>query len=174
MAMSEANYERIGRWLDGEPIELTSEERMVADEIRRDQLVLDVPIDPRRQHQAMDHARRRMTAELARPSRRKRYLALLTSVEAAAVAALLLVTWTVHMVANGTGSADLVEVYTQAAAEIRTLDEIDVLQDELNYMQADIIADVFDDPHEQLEIDDLQLQLNDYNLYDPMETWTGS
>jgi len=111
---------------------------------------------------------------LARPTRRKRYLAVLTSVEAAAVAALLLVTWTVHMVANGAGSAGLVEIYTQAAAEVRTIDEIDVLQDELNYMQADIIADVLDDPHEQLEIDDLQLQLNDYDLYDPMETWTGS
>jgi len=174
MVSSETYNERIALWLDGEPIELTAEERRIADEILRDQAVLDTAIDPRPRQEAMAHARWRLSGELARPTRRKRWLGALTVVEAAAVAALMIVTWTVHMVANGS-SADLLDVYVQASAEVRTIDELDILQDELNTIQAALTTEMLGGEYdrEELEIESLQQQLEDYDLYESFDDWIG-
>ncbi len=170
MAMTESNHERIARWLDGESIELTADERAVADEIRRDELLLDSPIDARDQRQAMDRAANRMRASLARPRRRKRYLGWLTAAEAVAVAALLIVTWTVHMVNSGTGP-DVPNVYITAVAGLDTFDELDFLQDELDSLQADLSAEDWRST-DDYDVDDLEEQLEDFLFYEPVDIWT--
>ena len=170
MAMTESNCERIARWLDGESIELTVDERAVADDIRRDELLLDSPIDPTDQRRAMDRAANRMRAALARPRRRKRYLGLLTAAEAVAVAALLIMTWTLHVVSNG-DDLSLPNVYVLATADLDTVDELDIFQDELDSIQADLAAEDWgnNDDH---DFDDLEEQLEDFLFFEPVDIWT--
>ena len=140
MSENEPNVDRVASWLDGEHVELTDADRALADEIRRDQMVLDAPIDRRRMHAAMDHARRRMTAELASPSRRKRWLAVITSTEAIAVAALLLVTVLTGMVTNGSDPASL-DAMIRVVNTPETPDDFDLIQDELDALEAEILVD---------------------------------
>ena len=170
MAMTESTYERIARRLDGESIELTADERAVADEIRRDGLLLDSPIDPTDQRQAMDRAANRMRAALARPRRRKRYLGLLTAAEAVAVAALLIMTWTLHVVDSG-NIPSLPDIYVVATADLDMVDELNIFQDELDSLQADLAAEDWgnNDDH---DLDDLEEQLEDFLFFEPVDIWT--
>ena len=141
MSRDEPNTDRIASWLDGDNIALSESERALADEIRRDQMVLDTPIDRRRVHLAMDHARRRMTAELARPSRRKQWLAVITSTEAIAVAALLVVTILTGMVTNGSDPASL-DAMIRVVNTPDVPDDFDLVQDELDALEAELFVDV--------------------------------
>ena len=170
MSMTESNYERIALWLDGESIELTADERAVADEIRRDELLLDSPIDAADQRHALDRAANRMRAALARPRRRKRFLGLLTAAEAVAVAAVLIMTWTVHLVDNSL-RPELPDVYVLAAADLDTLDELDIFQDELNSIQADLAAEDWGSTGDS-DVDDLEQQLEDFLFFEPVDIWT--
>ncbi|MHC4562345.1 MAG: hypothetical protein ACYS8X_06175 [Planctomycetota bacterium] len=165
--LSEHDYELIGRWLDGEPVELTDAQRAAADEIAQDANALDLSVDARRQHQAMDRARRRLSAELARPTRRRR-LSIVASVEAVAVAAVLIFTIIV-----GTGvDADSIwplEAIIAAADEADAPDVMDLIQDEMDALQAELLVELPDEGHEELELDDLQREIDEFWLDEPAD-----
>lgn len=87
MQLSQREYERIARWLDGEAIELTAAERAAAEQVRRDERALRPFLAVRVPATAMAKARRRLLAELARPRRGIRWIRYLAaSVSSAAVA----------------------------------------------------------------------------------------
>jgi hypothetical protein len=89
MSRSEEQYAHIARWLDGEDVVLSAEERAIADEIRRGErdlgAKLDVPLPP----QALDRARRRLTRELTRSRRRIVRIGYLGGAVAAAAAVII-------------------------------------------------------------------------------------
>ena len=93
MALNDAQYERIARRLDGQDVELSEQERMAADEIRRRQVDLAAMLDVNAPPEVLAGARRRMRAMLigaARPRRRSFYLAVATAAAAVLVAILYL------------------------------------------------------------------------------------
>jgi hypothetical protein len=67
MTLDDRQSERIARWLDGHPVDLTEAERAVAEEIQRDQTLLESEVPAPRA--AMERARQQMRAELARTAR---------------------------------------------------------------------------------------------------------
>jgi hypothetical protein len=170
VSMTEFNYERIALWLDGDPIELTAEERAAADEIRRDELLLDSPIDAADQRRAVDRAANVMRAALARPRRRKRYLGILTAAEAVAVAAVLILFWTVQF-SGPDSEIDWPDVYVVAAAEIDTFDELDLFQDELNSIRTDLAAENWDATGDQ-DVDSLEEEIEEFMFFEPVDIWT--
>lgn len=174
MQVYDADYERIACWLDGEAVELTAAERAVADEIRRDELLLDAPMDGR-SHEAMARARRRLSAELARPRRRKLVLAALTGVEAAAVAALLVMALTIHTVSNGPGPASIMslETFVRVTAQTDGPEEMDLIEDELDRLRAELLVELPEDDSDAA-LEDLQEQLDELWLDEPPDIWTES
>ena len=93
MALNDAQYERIARRLDGQDVELSEQERMAADEIRRRQVGLAAMLDVNAPPKVLAGARRRMRAALigpAQPRRRSFYLAVATTAAAVLVAMLYL------------------------------------------------------------------------------------
>lgn len=172
MVTCEDNHDRIAQWLDGQPVELTDSERLIADEIQRDQALLDAPVDPLRQRVAMDHARRQLSAELARPTRRKRWLAVITSTEALAVAALLVVAWLTHVVVVEPNRAHDVNDMIEVVAAPEVPDQIDLLQDELDALQAEMMADL-NGADTRSDIELLRHELNNFWSDDMMKIWFG-
>jgi len=158
--------------LDGEAVTLSDPEQVVADEVRRDEMLLDVPASAASQRRAVAGAQQRMTVALTRPRRRKRILSIVTVAEAVAVAALLVMSWTVHVVSNGGQAAPLVNVYVQAAAELETIDELDILQDELDRLQADLIVAPALHDSGRFEMESLEEQFNNLYLFEPVDAWT--
>jgi len=86
--MTEQQYERIARWLDGRDVALSDAERRVAEQIRDDETFVGAMADVAPPEAALDRASRRMTAALARPSPWRRVGWFVT---AAAVAAAIIV-----------------------------------------------------------------------------------
>lgn len=94
MILREEQYERIARYLDGEPIELTTVEREAVTDLHlcdRELPPLEVPVPPG----AMERARRRLVAAAARPhAGRTRWWAWTGgAIAAAAVVALAVGAW---------------------------------------------------------------------------------
>lgn len=86
MELNEQQYQRVARFLDGEPLELTGEERAVALEIRIGLEGLDVLKQIQPSSGAMAMARKRMAGEASRPGRRGlRIACFATAVAAAAI-----------------------------------------------------------------------------------------
>ena len=89
MALNDAQYERIARRLDGQDVELSEQERMAAEQIRRRQVNLAAMLDVNAPPKALAKARRRMRGAVvgrARPRRRSLYLAVATAAAAVLVA----------------------------------------------------------------------------------------
>ena len=99
MQWTEQQYERVAQYLDGDPIELTAAERDLAEEIENGLSLVTAGIDPHMRRRAMDKARRRMSAALVRPRRRKVFLTCFAAAEAVAVAAVLVVAFALQPVA---------------------------------------------------------------------------
>ena len=100
MSLTERHYERVARWMDGERIELTEPEQAVARELQDGQALLARRLDAPMPPTAMHKARRRLIAELARPSRwalRIRHTAM------AAAASFLIAFGLVHLILSHKG-----------------------------------------------------------------------
>ena len=172
MPLNEEQYERIARWLDGEPIELSEVERAVAEEIRRDEAFVASLAPVQAPTTALDRARRRMTAELARPSHRTNWVGRF-AVAAAAVAIAVLAAWML-MSDPGTKKTPIAkpgpengevpfEVVLEHMDDDTQLDEIDVLGDELAELRADIFL-TMDEPEIDTEINALESELENVLL----------
>jgi hypothetical protein len=89
---SQQQYEDIARYLDGEDVPLSPPLKELAEQIRRDEQTVGPGLDVATPPAAMDRARSRMLAELARPTRRAwgRWIAGASAAAAAAVVVLAL------------------------------------------------------------------------------------
>jgi len=173
MRLNDEQYDRVGRYLDGQSVELSAAELAVAEDIRQaEQAVggmLDVPVPPG----AMDRARRRVWAELAR----RRRLVVRFAWPAAAVAAAILLAVAVSVLtptrpveqppAVAEISAELIgELYAGGAQNI----DLDLIAVELDELEADIMVSapckVFD-----VEIDSLQQSVDRFWL-EEQDLWS--
>jgi hypothetical protein len=92
MTTQETQHERVARYLDGERVELSADERALADELRAGEGFLAADLDVRCTAAARRRAQRRLYAAVsARPRRSLRFVALAGSVAAAAAVVLLAV-----------------------------------------------------------------------------------
>ena len=87
MKPTEEQFERVARWLDGEPVELSAAEREIADAIQRDERRMAAELDVSTPTAAMARARRRATAALA--GRRRRWWPAVAATAAAAAIVLV-------------------------------------------------------------------------------------
>lgn len=162
MTYEPEQYERVARYLDGEPVELSQAERELAETLRADEArlaVFDAPVPAA----AMARAERRMIAAAARPSLRRRVLQYVVGIEAAAVAGLILVIGTLAMIAPNIEDILRAPVPTdaiiEATAEPATAD-LDVMRAELDELEAEIVASV--PQQDQLEIESMEQGLKDF------------
>ena len=91
MELTERQYERIARRLDGEAVELDADERAVADEMHSLEAMLGGALDVEVPRAALQRAERRVSAEFARPRPRLRVLRFAAGAVAAAAMVMIAV-----------------------------------------------------------------------------------
>ncbi len=146
MELNEQQYQRVARFLDGEPLELTPQERTVALDIRADMETLGVLKQIQPSSVAMAMARKRMAGELARPGRRGLRIACFAA--AAAAAAILLVVTALPVGVTDQGGA-LPELARLSPSEIIAIYESDndyagmsSIDSELAELEADVYTPI--------------------------------
>jgi len=90
MILDERQFEQMARWLDGEEVHLTDEQREALSDLRRDEAHFSEMLDVSVPAGAMDRAKQRMRAELAHPHRRTIRVAAWVGGALAAAAAIVL------------------------------------------------------------------------------------
>lgn len=171
MPWTDEQYERVARYLDGEPLELTDRELELAEEIRAGEAVVTAGIDPRLRHRAMDKARRRMSAELARPTRRRAVLACFAAAEAVAVAAVLVIALTLQGIApaptpaNSWTDVPLEAIGLAESSEIT--EHISLVQQSIDLLEAELMSSITSMDPVDYEDDDLDSGLEELWYYLP-------
>ncbi len=175
--LTDDQYERLARWLDGEAVELTAAERDTAEEVRRDEAHLAKVFGVAAPRVSLDRARRRLIAELSRPRRLVWRIALAASAAAAAIllAVILMTqgtpgerTTTVAKPTPPPPAIDEARLYVAAAREMTAPDEIDFLGRDLDELAADIV--MASDPALttggalELQIDSLEREIDEFYL----------
>ncbi len=136
MELNEQQYERIGRYLDGEPVELSADELTVAQQIRTQEASLGFVLDAALPKAAADRARRRLRVQVLR--RRRRVWTIGNTAIAAAAATVLIASalWfqfpSDSPPAAGRSAGKLVRLELPAVPQTQTEVEIDMLAEELN------------------------------------------
>jgi hypothetical protein len=181
MILSEEQYERIARWLDGEEIRLTAEEREAVSDLHRSRAVVAPALDVEVPREAMARAERRLRAALAHPRRRLlRIGALAGGAAAAAAAAIVIAISALHTLPPG-GDADGVakvplEVFVAAMQESETEKEMLLLAREMDDLEAEwaALAPIAqaDDMDEELEL--LRQEIGQLLLSEPLGEEPGS
>ena len=144
MTLNEEQYQRVGKYLDGEPITLTQEELSVVKEIEDGLVILDGISYPQVPRRAMVRAHKRMMGELARPRRKPVWVAGWTAALAAAV--ILLVVSVLRVMETGplpkqrTAMLLPVDVVAEIYASEDTNIDIDLISSKLDELEADILA----------------------------------
>ena len=173
MRISREHYERVARYLDGEDVRLDEAERELSEQIRRDERLL-AALDVGLPAPAAARARRRMVAALARPGGRVRWLRWVVGVEAAAVAALLLVAVTLAIVSRGPeGPRAPVVVPTSvliASTEFSAQSDLDILARQLDELEAELATSVPISDGD-VEIDSLERDVQDFLLNGGRDPW---
>ena len=138
MELSEEQAERVARYLDGEPVQLTSAEQVIAEEIRRGEALLAGIPDVRAPVGAMQRAQRRMMGELARPRRRSKWLIWPGAVAAAGI---LIVAGLLWRAAPPSAAIDLpMDILAEAyAAPDENLD-LDLIEQDLHALRAEVLV----------------------------------
>lgn len=127
------DYERVGRWLDGEPVELTDAQRALAEEVAADAAALGPALDVSLPAGALHRAHGRLKRALPR---RRRWQPLRWAAAAAAAAAVTLAV-VLGRGGNGMQPSEYLECFLQApAGELD--DRADALADELAEYQVQL------------------------------------
>jgi hypothetical protein len=165
MSLSEEQYERISRRLEGEDISLTGAEREVCQEMLHCEQLLAVAMPADVPGDTLSRVRRRMAAASRLRRWAKRAVSAVVGVAAALVigAGTLLWTYGPTEPANGNGLAFWLEM---AATESSETVEIDVLTRAVEELEADVIsADVHPQANQQIEqIEELQRDIDSFWL----------
>ena len=173
MRISREQYERVARYLDGEDVRLDEAERKLSEQIRRDEGLL-AALDVGPPAGAIARSRRRMIAALGRPAGRLRWLRYVVGVEAAAVAALLLVAVTLAIVSTDTEAPRApVVVPTSvlvASTEFSAQGDLDILARQLDELEAEIATSVPISGGD-VEIDLLERDIQEFLLNGGQDTW---
>ncbi len=166
--MNEQQYERIARFLDGEPVELTPEETQAAEEIRTLESSMTGLVELTPPGETMKAAHRRLIRELGRPRKRMWRVAISTAAAAAiVVAAVSLYQRPQPYAGPELGMEDVVAIYT-ADGNYDNYDnydnggdeaDYDLIEKELQSIEADIVATASPETDEEwIETDDEDLE----------------
>ena len=172
MQWTDEQYGRVARYLDGQPVDLTGPERDLAGEITGGgEVFVTGGIDVRQLHRAMATARRQMSVALARPRRRKIFVACFAAAEVAAAAAVLVIMLTVRGMAppatthNALADAPLDVISSFADGKIA--EEILLVHQDIDLLEAEIYAPAIDFDQASFEIDELQFDLEELMNCEP-------
>ncbi len=140
MTYTEQQYERAGQWLDGQTVDLTADERRLADEIRSGEgmlCALEAAVPPA----AMARAQRRLVAAAAKPGRIRLALKYVVGVEAAAIAGAAMILITLGVLSQDPSPAASVptELLINAAQKPINAD-IQALGDRMDQLESDIVS----------------------------------
>jgi len=163
MSHTQQQLERVARCLDGEAVELTAAERALAAEITAGESMLSV-LEAPLPRAAADRARRRMAAAAAAPSLRKRVLRYVVSVEAAAVAGLLIVAGTLSILAPDLPDA-LTAVPTSVlvqSTQSSVNGDLDAVTSALDDLEADIVVSTPAPRDDDLGIESMQQDMQEF------------
>ncbi len=138
MAPTNDDYERIGRFLDGEPVELTPAQREIADAMAASEAPVGAALDAAPPAGALHRVHARIRTELARGRSPRRWARWVPAAAAAAAVFALALLTTTPPEANTLGEAEYVEAFLQGPAgeldeEVRGLiEEVATYQVELS------------------------------------------
>ncbi|MCE5278345.1 MAG: hypothetical protein ABFD92_01230 [Planctomycetaceae bacterium] len=140
MTYTEQQYERVGRWLDGHAVELTGDERRLAEELRDGEAALcalEVHVPPA----VMARAHRRLTAAAARPNRFRLALKYLVGVEAAAIAGAAMILVTLGVLSQDPPAAPAVPTEVLISAAQKPINpDIQALAERMDQLESDIVS----------------------------------
>ena len=173
MALTEEQYERIARWLDGESVELSAEERAAAEEVRGAEARLAGPMrEVEVPARAMARARRRLAAATARPTLRARRVAVAAGAAAVAAAAVIALLMFLGGPERQKADRDLVgdqtipvEVWVATVQQTPGGDDIALLADELDKLEAELAWSESAQPLDR-QIESLTRELEQFWLED--------
>jgi hypothetical protein len=173
--LSEQQYERVARWLDGERIDLSAQEMAAGGEIRRGEASLVAALGVEMPPQVLRRVQKRIVAELARPAHRPVRIGFVTAT--AAAAALLLAAGLFRMAQDpGRAHSRVAEVTVSVLELMQALGspykdaEMDMLAGQMAELEADVLASR--NPSSlDLEIDALQQEIDDFILEDASFQW---
>ena len=168
--MTEGQYERLARWMDGEDVQLTEAERIAAESIRRDETDLCGRLDASPPRGTMARAGRRMTAALAHPAMgiRWRHYAVRAAASvgvAVLVAAVLLRPTVTDDTLKGIASAVSLDAWYNVVQDSVIVDEIDLIGDELDELEADVLTSL-PPSLQEMELDAIEQQVEELLLED--------
>ena len=128
MAAANDDFERVARWLDGEDVELTAEQRALAEEVLADEAALAGALEVAPPPGVLHRVQAGLVRGPVRRPLRRRYLAVLSA--AAAVVATVLALWLVGRSSMGPATPEYVEQFLEPPAA--ALDaRVDALAEEL-------------------------------------------
>ncbi|HUU58281.1 MAG TPA: hypothetical protein VMZ50_01955 [Phycisphaerae bacterium] len=173
MEPNDQQYERIAQSLDGEPIELTDEEKSVAEEIRRSERELGTILAATPPARAMIRARRRMQAELARP-RRARMPSVRYAAVAAAAAAAIIIALAMFWHSARPRHLQIVipplptETLVAEASKVGAAVELEVLEQEIEALEAEMLSTVLPRPAEMdADFDEVEQEIDEFWMEEP-------
>lgn len=140
MTYTEQQYQRVAQWLDGQAVELTGDERRLADDIRSGEATLyalEAHVPPA----AMARARRSLIAAAAKPSRFRLALKYLVGVEAAAIAGAAMILVTLGVLSQDPPAAPAVSTEVLISAAQKPINpDIQALAERMDQLEADIVS----------------------------------
>ena len=167
MTLNNEQYERIARRLDGQDIQLSGEEQALADALRAQEQYLDtmlpVPVPP----EVLRRMDRRLTAALARPPHRVRWIGVAAAAAAAVVIAVL-----VQVFLNRpeqTPPDPLAGVPTETLFELSTTNgngELTELAKEIDELEAENFVSIFSSVDES-QIESLEREIEQTSPKEP-------
>lgn len=163
MELNERQYQRVARYLDGEPVQLSETERQLAEEIRQAERELAPKLEVQPPGETVERALRRITAALAR--RRRRVLPFIAP--AVAAAAIVVAVAAMHLWPSGQAAPEVGAITLEALAEAYASEDedidLDLIARELDELEVSIVVPLPADPVEA-EIDALQQELDAFWL----------
>ncbi len=146
MELNEQQYQRVARFLDGEPIELTPAEHTVVQDIRTGMETLDALAQIQPSSGAMAMARKRMAGQIARGGRRGLRIASFAAAVAAAAILLIVTALPIGVTDHGGVLPELARLSPEQQADIwaRTIDYAGMgdIESELAELEADVYSPV--------------------------------
>ncbi len=161
-------FDNIARYLDGEQVELTDEQRRLADEIRADEASLSGALDVEMPARAMRNVRRRIADELA-PPRGRRRLFYRVATSAAIAASILLATALLLRLPNPTQTNPETRHGALAAVEFieplqdQTDIEIALLAGDVERLEQEVLLDSGPEV-EEMELESLERDVDEFWL----------
>jgi len=191
MGLNEQQYERVAQWLDamevsgrdfaafvqqGQPFDLSREERLAAQQVLRDEALLEGALDVELPAQATQRARRRAVAELARPRRILLRVGFAAAAATAVAAAIVIAVsfWPTNPSAPANDAVgQWASQWINAVENPPRHDDVDILAMQAEELKADMVVSLPAGGPVDYQIDSIQQSLDEFWLDDPASVPAG-